>query len=1363
MLDYNVRIKDVEKLKEGAWLQWSKDMEFAFMEAGFMGFIDGSVGEPTETKKLAEWQQINSRIVGTLGKHVDNTLRRLLTPTMTAKDAWDALKREAHQAGMITKISAITSAMNTKFSDPRNTARTISEIEDFISDIYEGGTAPTQADFTILVLMNALQNTQLDWVRKHLLAAFSSTAAPPSKRDVIETINLGGREKTHLDKANVAKTDQRQKVKCTNCSKNHPIERCWKKGGGAEDKAPDWFKEAEKKRSESRKKKKAEKSNVATDSSGSESDTANLAIDLESSLAAISRLNDGYYSCAAIEEALDSSSAPPDDKAHPVTELMPWCADSGCTTHVSPVRSDFTDLVPINRRVRGVGGQCLAATGSGTIHVRCGKGRKLILRNALYVPEATLRLMSIVRLDNDGFQATFGDSRVAIKNRSGKVMAEGAKVGTDLYYISGNPKAGSESAHIARAAPDLETWHKRLGHLNYSSIIKMAKSGMAAGMPVDLSTLPPLCEHCVIGKQTKTPVPKARQGEKAKRRLEKVFSDITGPEDVGSMSGDRYVLNFIDDSTSMSWLFPLKKKSDAVAAFKEWIALVERESNEKVRIFRTDNGGEYTSDDFETYLKHEGIRHETTAPYTSAENGRAERCHRTIMNRARAIRSDAKLPPSLWAESVRAAAYLKNRTHTRTLQDKTPYEMWFGVRPDITHLRELGCRAWVHITGENPKIYNRSIECVLIGYSETSKAYRCLDRSTGKIHVTRNVVFAESQDSRPRNLHPGVVINKDTPQEPPPETWSDLQGSMQNDTDPGDSDHDMQSDPAAKVLPRRSARVPKMSAAGAAMRGLSYESVMDKTLREMHESKVQSRGGAPLDNEEVGVFVAKSEEEWCYVGEMDDPRTYREILQRSDAPQWEKSMTEEMNSLAKHGVWQLVPRTEIPDGRRVIPSKWVFLRKRDETGSPKRFKSRVVAKGFVQRAGIDYTDTFAPVTRMESVRAILHIGAAMDWEIHQMDIKTAFLHGELKEEVYMEQPEGRIEKGKETYVCRLNKTLYGLVQSPRMWNARLNKALVDEIGFTRIAADHCVYVRTTKDGTSIIGIHVDDICATASTATEMKRVKGDIGAIFDLVDLGEVHHLLGMAIRRDRETRTITLSQRAYIETITKRLNLQDAYAKYTPLDHTVALTKDLCPSSEEEKEEMKKVPYLTAIGSMMYAAMGTRPDISFAVSHLSQFSANPGPAHWTQAQRVITYLYTTRDVELVLGGKEISLSGWVDSDWASDRDDRRSIAGYMYSLGGGPISWSSKKQPTVATSSVEAEYMACAYGIKEALWLRSLLKLMDFEQKTATSILCDNMGAIILTKDPTFHARTKHIDVAHHFIRERHCRHRNVFWLRKS
>jgi Reverse transcriptase (RNA-dependent DNA polymerase) len=298
-------------------------------------------------------------------------------------------------------------------------------------------------------------------------------------------------------------------------------------------------------------------------------------------------------------------------------------------------------------------------------------------------------------------------------------------------------------------------------------------------------------------------------------------------------------------------------------------------------------------------------------------------------------------------------------------------------------------------------------------------------------------------------------------------------------------------------------------------------------------------------------------------------------------------------------------------------------------------------------------------------------------------------------------------------------------------------------------------MRMTDTGTSIMAVHVDDLCAAASSATEMSNLKSEIGSIFDLVDLGEVHHLLGIAITRDRKNHTISLSQVSYIETIADHLNLKHAYAKYTSLDHSVALSKDLSPSTEDEKRRMKNIPYLTAIGSMMYAAMGTWPDISFAVTHLSQFNANPGLAHWTQAQCVITYLYTTRDMSLILGGKDIKLSGYIDSDWSSDRDDQRSIAGYLYSLGSGPISWSSKKQPTVVTSSVEAEYMACAYATKEALWLRSLLKLIGFEQKAPTAIQCDNMGVITLTKDPSFHARTKHIDVAHHFIRERvhHCK----------
>jgi len=277
----------------------------------------------------------------------------------------------------------------------------------------------------------------------------------------------------------------------------------------------------------------------------------------------------------------------------------------------------------------------------------------------------------------------------------------------------------------------------------------------------------------------------------------------------------------------------------------------------------------------------------------------------------------------------------------------------------------------------------------------------------------------------------------------------------------------------------------------------------------------------------------------------------------------------------------------------------------------------MVAKGFAQKPGVDYTETYAPVARMESTRVLLHIGASLDWEIHQMDVKTAFLHGDLEEEVYMEQPEGMKERGKEDWVCYMRKTLYGLMQAARAWNIRLHRAML-EIGYVRISADHCIYMCNTTSGSSIVAIHVDDMAVAASNKAEMARLKEQLGKFFGLVDLGELKWLLGVAVTRNRRARTISLSQAAYIESIAKHLHLEDAHPVTTPLDPHVVLSKDHGPKDEEGKLRMKKIPYLTAIGSIMYAATATCPDVSYAVQHLSQFNSNPGYSHWTVAQRVI-------------------------------------------------------------------------------------------------------------------------------------------------
>jgi transposase InsO family protein len=893
----------------------------------------------------------------------------------------------------------------------------------------------------------------------------------------------------------------------------------------------------------------------------------------------------------------------------------------------------------------------------------------------------------------------------------------------------------------------------------------MAKSGMAKGMPVDLSVSPATCEHCILGKQVKTPVPRMREGERAKAPLAIVYSDLTGPEDVVSAGGALYLMNIIDDYSSYPWGFTLKRKSDAVQVFKDWKARVERETGYKLGIIRTDGGGEFSGSEYESTLQREGVEHQTTAPYTSAHNGRSERLHRTIMGRVRAMRLDAKLPPKLWGECAIAAFYLAQRTPTRTLKGKTPYEALFGKKPRLSHLREYGCKAFVLIQNRtNPKIYPRSEECVLVGYSNHSKAYRCWNPQTGRILTSYNVTFIESQDCVPRTHHPrqnehGVDVNIDSSAKGThnaTEAEDDISDADDTETEADQYEIRENTPDLRPEQPRRSGRQVRVSAAGAAMQGIQHTSRLDQVREEVrtsamrtktHKGKAQAPATEPnmdpngtLDNA-LATLVNN---------DTRDPKNWAEAMKSNDRLKWMAGMEKEMNSIKNREVWKLVPPTAVPRGRNIIGCRPVCHVKRDAKGQEREHKVRLVAQGFTQVAGMDYTDTFAPVARMESMRSILHIGAQRNWLLRQFDVKTAFLYGELEEEIYMRQPKGYEEKGKEDHIALLQKGLYGLKQGGRQWNKKLHTAMTG-FSYQRVAVDHCIYTRTTDKGTSFVAIHVDDMLASASSEQEMDTLKEDLQSVFEIKDLGDVHWLLGVAITRDRQKHTVSLSQAAYVDTIISRFKMEKAYPVSTPLEPGTRLSISMSPTTEKEKAKMAKKPYQMIIGSLMYAAITTRPDIIFAVQQLSQFSSNPGRQHWRAAKRVVRYLKGTRDYSLVLGGKEnIRLTGYTDADWANDPDRRRSISGYLFTLGGGVISWSSRKQQTVATSSCEAEYMAASHCTKEALWLRNLLKQLDMAQTNPTKLYCDNEGAISLTKDASFHSRSKHIDVAHHFVRER-------------
>ncbi|SJL04873.1 uncharacterized protein ARMOST_08244 [Armillaria ostoyae] len=440
-------------------------------------------------------------------------------------------------------------------------------------------------------------------------------------------------------------------------------------------------------------------------------------------------------------------------------------------------------------------------------------------------------------------------------------------------------------------------------------------------------------------------------------------------------------------------------------------------------------------------------------------------------------------------------------------------------------------------------------------------------------------------------------------------------------------------------------------------------------------------------------------------------------------------------------------KEDLPAGRDTIGCKWVFLKKYDEDGNISRYKARLVAQGYSQIPGVDYNETFAPVVRLESVHAALGIAAIKDLEISQMDVKGAYLNGELEEEIYMRQPEGYDDGSGR--VCRLRKTLYGLKQSGCEWNWEFDRKLTS-IGFSKLEADHCVYKRIREGRMTIITVWVDDLLIFSETIEDMMETKGELHNLFDVKDLGEPKKIIGIEIKRDRENGTISLSQKQYIEGVLTRFGMQNARPVSTLLDPNVILKKR---TDDLIADPAMVGGYQSVIGSLLYAARGTRPDISHAVQELGQFASNPGPEHWTALKRVCRYLAGTRNLELVFRANEegeIISTGYSDASFASNPDDRKSISGYTYLIGGASFAWSSKKQSTVALSSTEAEYTALTHATRQAIWNRNLLSELGCPQEDSTLIFEDNQSTIALARDPQYHARSKHFDIQNHFIREK-------------
>ena len=641
----------------------------------------------------------------------------------------------------------------------------------------------------------------------------------------------------------------------------------------------------------------------------------------------------------------------------------------------------------------------------------------------------------------------------------------------------------------------------------------------------------------------------------------------------------------------------------------------------------------------------------------------------------------------------------------------TPYEATFGKKPDLREVREWGERVWVRVEGGN-KLGKRVREGRWMGLDEQSKGIRIYWPDKRNVGVERNVYVDKTGASASRlegeEWDGFVETNTDTPSIPkiPPNISTDLDNAHKS-ADPTPMDpQDDQIPSEIDETPSEPDERPKRSRKPTErvrdlMSGKAVADYRPKLGRKIAtgvqlptEIVPEPNEAAPVSHheDEKGKFGLAADfiDESCMIAEMREsealePRNLKEARSGPDWLLWEKAIKEELAVLKEARTWELV---DAPLGANIVGSKWVFRAKKDAAGKVVRYKARLVAQGFSQVPGVDYFDTFAPVACLASIRAVLAMAAVEDYEIHQIDIKGAYLNGKLttEETIFMKQPPEYAVTGSESKVCRLLKTLYGLKQSGRRWYQCLVE-IMRELGFLQCEVDQAVFYRRKGTALIIVLVHVDDCTIVATSMHLTENFKIAITKHVEISDLGELHWILGIEVRRERENKKIFLSQRAYLDSILRRYGLDELKPVSLPMETSIKLTTAQSPSNTEEIARMRNVPYHEAVGSLMYASLGTRPDITYAVQTVSRFTKNPGTAHWDAVKRIFRYLKGTRELWLSYGGIARELTGYADAD-GNMAEDRHAISGYAFLLHGGAVSWTAKRQEIISLSTTESEYI---------------------------------------------------------------------------
>lgn len=1033
------------------------------------------------------------------------------------------------------------------------------------------------------------------------------------------------------------------------------------------------------------------------------------------------------YAPTDIEAAMHTMSLNPPDEN--------WYMDTGATSHMTASQgtlSSYFNMSNLNRNIIVGSGQGIPIYGYGQSSLP-PPHPPLPLNNVLHAPKLIKNLISVRRFTTDNnVSLEFDPFGFSVKDIPTGMLIMRCDSTGDLYPITTTIRHQTTSpSTFAALSPIL--WHNRLGHPGAPVLRTLSNNKFIDCKHFSCHSV---CESCVFGKHIKLPFHPSTSS--TIMPFDIIHSDLwTSP--ILSSAGHRYYLLLLDDYSNFLWTFPIGKKSQVYPIFLSFSALIQTQFEKNIKCFQCDNGKEFDNDLFKLFCHKNGLIFRFSCPHTSSQNGKAERKIRTINNLIRTLLAHSSVPPSFWHHALAMATYLLNILPTKTLKHKTPTQILYHRDPSYTHLRVFGCLCYpLHPSAKINKLQPRSTPCVFLGYPPNHRGYKCYDLSSRKIIISRHVIFDEYQFPFAK-LHP-----------PTPQSYEFLNTGLnpllnyhlQNQlsaTPYQNTEH------TAQPLTHTQAAQPPQPAPAPVSPPSSPQPntpTTQHTLQPRSQASLHPNQPGPLPTRTMSTRsmhgILKPKRQFTLTTSVHPsplPRNPKDAL--SD-PNWKAAMLDEYNALIKNKTWDLVPR---PPDVNVIRSMWVFRHKKKSNGSFERHKARLVGDGRSQQVGIDCDETFSPVVKPATIRTVLSIALSKSWSIHQLDVKNAFLHGQLHETVYMHQPMGFRDPNHPAHVCLLKKSLYGLKQAPRAWYQRFAD-FVFTIGFSHSTSDHSLFIYSKGKDMAYILLYVDDIILTASSNELRQTIMSLLASEFAMKDLGPLSYFLGIAVTE--HAGGLFLCQQKYAEDIIERAGMTSCKPAPTPVD-----TKSkLSVSSGSPYEDPTK--YRSLAGALQYLTF-TRPDISYAVQQVCLHMHDPKDDHMTALKRILRYVQGTIGFGLHLYKSSVSgLVSYTDADWGGCPDTRRSTSGYCVFLGDNLISWSSKRQPTLSRSSAEAEYRGVANVVSESCWLRNLLLELHCPIHKATLVYCDNVSAIYLSGNPVQHQRTKHIEMDIHFVREK-------------